>query len=793
MRWRDLAPSWLTARFAADVPAAPELGEVAYADIVKRMFGDPKKAFPVYNPSEVASKKGIRYFSKMARDDQIKAALALKRYAVMAGGWAVNSPAGQPKDWEPTAFVEECLCELSGTFESAVDGILSKFTYGFSLTEKVWAERDNMIVLDDLKTRHPYGIVFEQDAYGNILGITQGVGIATAGDQLPAEKFVLCVHDGQFSNPYGNSDLESAYRPWWIKENSYKWMAMLLEKLGIPPIFISYDSNTIKGENLTNLKAIVSNMQAATNALLPRGATTDTIDFWAPEIAGNVSAVFSPAIKMLNEDIARSILMPALLGLTPDTNVGSQARSTVHFDIFMMIVEREQRALESLLNRRVVRHLVDYNFSGLGNERPYLQFLPMSADKKVELFKVWSTMVKEGTVSRQVEDEAHIRETLRMPELTDETIERREGELENGLPDVTDTGTGAGTATGSGAGSTAKGTRPAPSAGADDPEADTYAARGTPEDAARRDMDRIEKTMLDDVRAGLTDAMNTMAAWLRRQESLSNKQADTFTLRKLGDVQAALEDGLRSAFQAGAGAMKFDMGLHEVHAYDITREGSSYAKAESFYITGVMRDDLTQKAKRLILDAVANGEPLEITIEKAKQMFMPYLGMEDGVADDVVKPYRLETILRTNVTKAYNKGRLASMQDPEVVPFLAAVRFSAILDTRTTEQCQLMHGKYFKLTDPELARAAPPLHFNCRSILVPVTRAQAKKNPIPAEEFVTPSLLGKVEELSNAGMKSGHNFYSLLKPVCGGSDLEHLRRYASELGVDLGIEEGAEL
>lgn len=298
--------------------------------------------------------------------------------------------------------------------------------------------------------------------------------------------------------------------------------------------------------------------------------------------------------------------------------------------------------------------------------------------------------------------------------------------------------------------------------------------------------------MLDDVRAGLTDTMNTMVAWLRRQESLGVKQAETFTLRKMGDVQAALEDGLRSAWQAGAGALKFDVGMRDVRTYDITREGSSYAKSESFYITGVIRDDLTQKAKRLILDAVANGEALEVTVEKAKQMFMPYIGMPDGVADEVVQPYRLETILRTNITKVYNKARLASILDPEVVPFLAAVRYSAILDTRTTEQCQLMHGKYFKLNDPALGRACPPLHFNCRSILVPVTRAQAKKNPIPAEEFVTPSLLGKVEELANAGAKNGYSFYSLLKPCCGGSDLDHLRRYAESLGLDMNFGEEVE-
>jgi SPP1 gp7 family putative phage head morphogenesis protein len=194
----------------------------------------------------------------------------------------------------------------------------------------------------------------------------------------------------------------------------------------------------------------------------------------------------------------------------------------------------------------------------------------------------------------------------------------------------------------------------------------------------------------------------------------------------------------------------------------------SYIKQKSLQISGVIRDDLTAKAKQLILDAVTNGEPLEVTIQKAQELFLPYLGAEEGVDAEVVKPYRLETILRTNVTDAYNQGRLAMMMDPETLPYLAAVKFSAILDTRTTEQCRLMHGKFFRRADPELRRAAPPLHFNCRSILIPITKGAGEAIPIPEGDFVTPSLLGQVQELANAGQGRGHNFYSLLKPICGG-------------------------
>lgn len=718
----------------AEKPAA-ELGEVAYADILKRLYGDPKKAFPVYQPNEVAGKKGIRYYTKMARDDQIKSALALKRYAVMAGGWTVNSPKGEPKDWEPTAFITECFTELGSTVEGAADGVLSKYAYGFSLTEKVWAERDGMIVLADMKTRHPYGIEFEQDAYGNILEIKQGWGALAGGMPLPAEKFLLCVHDGQFSNPYGQSDLESAYRPWWIKENSYKWMAMLLEKMGIPPIFVGYDSNMIKGQLLDDLKSIISNLQAATTAAIPRGNSKESIDFWAPEIAGNVASVFQPAIKMLNEDIARSILMPSLMGLTPDSNTGSQARSNVHFDVFMLVIERERKYLEMMMNRRVVRDMVDFNFSGLGNNRPYFQLLPLSTDKQAELFKVWSEMVSKGTVSKQVEDEKYLRESLRMPEMTDETMERRREQLEAGDP-LAGIGPAMGDDSPDDKGSKS-GKRDSDPDG-ENPDADTYAARRSPEEKARRDMDRIETALLSDVRATLTGTRDVLVDAIRRQGAATVKFAESIQLRKLGDVQSSLEEGLRGAFSAGAGALTYEVRGTLQRDYMTPRAAVSYIKQKSVEITGVMRDDLTQKAKMLILDAVKNGEALEVTIEKAIQLFGPYLGAEDGVQEDVLKPYRLETILRTNITDAYNQGRLSTMQDPDVLPYIVGVEYSSILDTRTTEVCQFLHGKIFKPNDPELLRLTPPNHFNALAggTLIETSRGQVPIEKIKSGDFV---------------------------------------------------------
>lgn len=45
--------------------------------------------------------------------------------------------------------------------------------------------------------------------------------------------------------------------------------------------------------------------------------------------------------------------------------------------------------------------------------------------------------------------------------------------------------------------------------------------------------------------------------------------------------------------------------------------------------------------------------------------------------------------------------------------------FSSVLDTKTSDLCSDMDGKVFKLRDLEVGVNAPPMHPNCRSVIIP--------------------------------------------------------------------------
>ena len=80
-------------------------------------------------------------------------------------------------------------------------------------------------------------------------------------------------------------------------------------------------------------------------------------------------------------------------------------------------------------------------------------------------------------------------------------------------------------------------------------------------------------------------------------------------------------------------------------------------------------------------------------------------------------PARLENIARTNTADAVNQARQALFNSPELRGFVQAYEYSAVLDDRTTEICEHLNGKILK----DFGSYTPPNHFQCRSVLAPVT------------------------------------------------------------------------
>ncbi len=80
---------------------------------------------------------------------------------------------------------------------------------------------------------------------------------------------------------------------------------------------------------------------------------------------------------------------------------------------------------------------------------------------------------------------------------------------------------------------------------------------------------------------------------------------------------------------------------------------------------------------------------------------------------------RAGIIARTESNKAFNWGRRYRF-DPS--PAIKGYRYSAILDERTTDICNFLHGHSWAIDDPNLNEHTPPNHYQCRGLLVPISK-----------------------------------------------------------------------
>lgn len=268
-------------------------------------------------------------------------------------------------------------------------------------------------------------------------------------------------------------------------------------------------------------------------------------------------------------------------------------------------------------------------------------------------------------------------------------------------------------------------------------------------------LDSLEASGLASMREVLLEIKAKLETQIRGAKDASGLRALVARMKPVR--RPALRDAvlelMRRAWDAGSADARGEVTIIRKQAAArpkssfIPRPALQWLRQKAFYISDILGDKILSDAKGVILNAIKTGRTTQDALIDLAVVLLPYLGDPAVVQDDEqLAPYRLETIIRTNTTEAYNHGRLTSFVDPDVLPFVDWVRYSAILDTRTTEVCRFLHMKLFKPGASALEELLPPNHFNCRSIVVPVVVGET----VDMKDVITPAQIGKAKGLADA-------------------------------------------
>jgi len=731
----------------ADSPAPPKgSGQVGWA-VGTTLFqlGD----FPRYNPDTLQVKKGRDVYDRMMLDDQVKACAEFKRDAVTSRGYYFDKKNKEDDDGfddehvRIESFFKATIDQMEMPFKDGLDAILTGMRSGFSVTEKVyktitWEERPywglKKLVLLPFHT-FDGGIVAKQGT-SDVVELRQMVG-GRPVTTIPRDKVVYFVHRPDVDPLYGESDLKAAYRPYWSKDIAIKFQNIHLERHAG-----GFIKATVKDAGVLNqpgvkdsLKSTLENITSMTALLAPAGVDVDIV----PPARTDA---YDRAIQGYDKAIAKAQLVPNLLGLSEQGDTGSYSQSQTQLEVFFFVLDKIIERLEDALNRQLFSELALYNFNT--TDYPKFKFEPLTVSQKHELAKTWGELMKAGAVQRSEVDENHTRKLLGYPDLPEDFVPP--------TPAV-----GIDPATGKPIKTTDDDTDPEKKK--EPVKKDNTACRHDhktdPEKTWNKRVDfaaiRASLDSNDRVFAQqLADIMGRAKKYIQDQViavagDKSFGKVDAAAIMDVGRMPRPLLRELRQAIRNNLQRVLDENYL--LARKDLPRKASMKAiapgmdklQAERFLasramkIAGVLDQDVLNSVQQVLENALRYDKNLRDTIESIETStdLLAVLPRFDAAMHAINIPARLENIARTNNADAVNSARMALFGEPEFRDIIQAFEYSAILDDRTTDECETLDGEIRR----EWGSLTPPNHYQCRSILVPVTDEDnwnGKQDRIPA-------------------------------------------------------------
>src|SRR3990167_42749 len=677
-----------------------------------------------YNSDDLYKKSGdYSIYEEMIEDDQVSICLKLKKDLVLGNGFNfISDEDGQEEIIEDlsAAFKEDC--EIP--FLEQIEEILTAYEFGFSLTEKIFKfNEESKLRLKILRTRHPNSWLIHQDDFGNITKYEQNTN--RGSKDINPKSLIHYVNKRKFQNPYGTSDLRACFRAWFAKKEVVKYYGIFMQSQAKATPVARYDKNAPQ-QAITDIHNAIKRFQATTALTIPKEIEVDFI-----ESKSNGEA-YSKALNIFNMFIGRSLFIPDLLGMSgSETGGGSQALGREQISIFFMHIERRRSALEALINKHIVWPMVVINHGYIDNY-PKFKFNPLDDVQAGELAKIWLEAVKGKAFKANEEEINHFRKLVKFPEgeVVIEEPQALPGLLPNGMPgempdESADVEAGA--------------ENKKEIEDVEQDESNKKATFGkifnqTPGDYHKKVNFKAIATKLNDYDQSVVNEVAPIVRkmfadiydQIEKKKILSAQKIDridSINLKHLKELKQVLKSSFLGLYKDAQTQAAQELFKAEYKAPITAEKFLEVLEAETFSYVGDYQYKILSKVKTELTAAIKDGRPLSSVID---------------ILDDSGKALSkasIERFARTKHTEVLNKGRLEFFNESGVV---AAYQYSAILDDRTSDICDGLHGKIFKAGSEPI----PPMHFNCRSTLIPITKYEEfkvseKAGGQPIDEFIS--------------------------------------------------------
>lgn len=659
----------------------------------KEGFFASQQKFERLNQDALLKRRGIGVYSRMLADDQVSAAFNLIASSITAREWRFEGDNEEVKAY----FIDMIENKYKGEWTTVIENLLYGLIFGFMLLEKIFTIEEfqgkDYWMITELKTRPLNSFSFESDKFANIINLLQDQG-KEKKVKLDLEKFLYYVYQPVFDPHYGRSILFPAYRHYWAKDNILKFWNIFLERAAVGFIHGKIDGE-LTPTTKSNLEKSLSNLSASSYILTPNNVELEYVD-------NRDMSAFERAIDSKDRAISRSMLVPSTIGITPQDSTGTVSQTEVHFEeVFFHWVKRIAGQVSDVLNDQLFRPLSILNF---GEENPpTFEFDELLDDQKRKISKSWSELIKAGAVTATIKDENHTRKLMNYPEIT--PVEREaEQEDEEEMP-MNPISTG---------------------------EELNIVTNAFADRTNLGNIQNVFEDLVSEFEVELQEEVNIIAEEVKEMiVSVDSARDIKLSRQAKTSLKRVIRSNLKEIAKESRAIARKEINKlknRKTNAALTPQLLDSFISSKVFKMLSEIVDSaVLERARQIFMNGIKSELSEEELVRELTEILQPYLKTTDAKGRELNASVAVRRTVRTVTTEIFNESRKVIFEAPELDGFVVAYEYSAILDAVTTEFCRTMDEKIWPVDDPRWKTHTPPNHFNCRSLLIPVTKLDTFK------------------------------------------------------------------
>jgi hypothetical protein len=358
--------------------------------------------------NDLRGQRGAKVWREMADNDPVIGAMlfAIERL-ILQIDWRVDPFKDNPeasvknKDQQVADFVEECLNDMSESWDATLSSILSFLVYGYAFCEIVYKKRETWDT-DDPTKRSNYSDgkigwrkialraqettwewVFAED--GGIAGLKQ---MDTSAPQrgvvtIPIEKALLFRTSNARGNPEGRSLLRNAYRPWKFKKTIEEIEAIGIERdlaglpvAYVPPQLLSSNATPAESAARDSIQRLIRGIKRNENEgivfpLAYDDQGREVYKLGLLSAGGARQFDTDKVVTRYDQRIAMTVLADFIL--LGHEKVGSFALGSTKVDLFTTAISHIAQSIVEVINQHAIPRLLKVNGMDV-TRRPRLAF-----------------------------------------------------------------------------------------------------------------------------------------------------------------------------------------------------------------------------------------------------------------------------------------------------------------------------------------------------------------------------------------------------------------------------------